>query len=67
MLIGHYGLLRSQLSREAYSALEQVSLGVTMSPYRANHLINPGLIVKALGGLTLTAKDGFGIDKYGAD
>ena len=46
----------SGLSREDYSALEQVSRGVSLPPHLRQRLANLGLITKALGQYVPTPK-----------
>ena len=47
---------RSGLSRDDYSALEQVSRGIVLTPHLCQRLVNLGLITQALGAYILTAK-----------
>ena len=47
---------RSGLSRDDYSALEQVSRGIVLKSHLCERLVSLGLITRALGGYMLTAK-----------
>jgi hypothetical protein len=47
---------RSGLGRDDFSALEQASRGLVLTPSVCQRLVNLGLITRALGGYMLTAK-----------
>jgi len=59
MATGRKSPFLSGLSRDDYSALENVSRGIGLAPHTYQHLIGLGLITKALGQYVPTPKGAF--------